>query len=151
MTTLQLGGLHDHIVECFARRARAMTQSCLAHDAARRGFLEGEVLDRAVVVAREHTSPEVQHRCTAPKQSVLVTRWGWTVLHVRCEQCEHDLEVTTVECIAGPVEGGLEDAPPEAPGQAPDHLCSERGQARHAYLKAIGERALGTHHQLDPT
>src|SRR5271165_7435096 len=66
MTTFQLGGLHDHIVERLARRARAMTQSCPTHDVARRGFLKGEVLDRAFVVAREHISPKVQHRCTAP-------------------------------------------------------------------------------------
>src|SRR5664279_3078842 len=115
-----------------------MAQARAAHDAARRGLLEREILDVAVVVALAYSAPKIEHRVAASEWGALVQRRR-TVLHVADEQRKDSLEIIAIECVAGTVERGLKNAATYALGQPAQTSSRKRCDAGRADLDPVGE------------
>jgi hypothetical protein len=71
---------------------------------ARRDSIEGEVLDGVLIEAVEYPTPEIEDGPATLERSTFV-EWGWrTVFDVGGEQSKYNLQVPTIEGIAGAVE-----------------------------------------------
>jgi len=127
-----------------------MAQARAANYAARRGLLEREILDVAVVVALAYSPPKIEHRIAASEWGALVQRRRGTVLHVAGEQRKDSLEIIAIECVAGTVERGLKNAATYAFGQPAETSSRKRRDAGRADLDPVGEWAFasqgGLHH-----